>query len=94
MGMSDDYEDAIAAGATMIRVGSAIFGAVAAGVYDTVEAAIRSMASPIKRVYEPISHHAEVYEALYREYKTLHDYFSAGENDVMKRLKKLKNSVQ
>lgn len=26
MGMSDDYEDAIAAGATMIRVGSAIFG--------------------------------------------------------------------
>ena len=27
MGMSDDFEDAIAAGATMIRVGSAIFGA-------------------------------------------------------------------
>ena len=27
MGMSDDYEDAIAAGATMVRVGSAIFGA-------------------------------------------------------------------
>ena len=27
VGMSDDYEDAIAAGATMIRVGSAIFGA-------------------------------------------------------------------
>lgn len=27
MGMSDDYEDAISAGATMIRVGSAIFGA-------------------------------------------------------------------
>ena len=26
MGMSDDFEDAIAAGATMIRVGSAIFG--------------------------------------------------------------------
>ena len=27
MGMSDDYEDAITAGATMVRVGSAIFGA-------------------------------------------------------------------
>lgn len=26
MGMSDDYEDAIASGATMVRVGSAIFG--------------------------------------------------------------------
>jgi uncharacterized pyridoxal phosphate-containing UPF0001 family protein len=27
MGMSDDFEDAIAAGSTMIRVGTAIFGA-------------------------------------------------------------------
>ena len=27
MGMSDDYEDAIASGSTMIRVGTAIFGA-------------------------------------------------------------------
>ena len=27
MGMSDDFEDAIAAGATLVRVGSAIFGA-------------------------------------------------------------------
>ena len=26
MGMSDDYEDAIAEGSTMIRVGTAIFG--------------------------------------------------------------------
>ena len=26
MGMSDDFEDAIAAGATLVRVGSAIFG--------------------------------------------------------------------
>ena len=27
MGMTDDFEDAIAQGATMIRVGTAIFGA-------------------------------------------------------------------
>ena len=27
MGMSGDYEDAIRTGATMVRVGSAIFGA-------------------------------------------------------------------
>ena len=27
MGMSDDFADAIAAGSTMIRVGTAIFGA-------------------------------------------------------------------
>ena len=27
MGMSDDFQDAIAAGANMVRIGSAIFGA-------------------------------------------------------------------
>ena len=27
MGMSDDYEDAIAEGSTMVRIGTAIFGA-------------------------------------------------------------------
>ena len=27
MGMSDDFEDAIACGSTMVRVGTAIFGA-------------------------------------------------------------------
>ncbi|MBQ1594473.1 MAG: YggS family pyridoxal phosphate-dependent enzyme, partial [Ruminococcus sp.] len=27
MGMSDDFEDAIAEGSTMIRIGTAIFGA-------------------------------------------------------------------
>ena len=27
MGMTDDFEDAIACGSTMIRVGTAIFGA-------------------------------------------------------------------
>ena len=27
MGMSDDFEDAVACGSTMVRVGTAIFGA-------------------------------------------------------------------
>ena len=27
MGMSDDFEDAIAEGSTMVRIGAAIFGA-------------------------------------------------------------------
>ena len=33
MGMSGDFGDAIAAGSTMVRIGTAIFGA---RVYDTV----------------------------------------------------------
>ena len=32
----------------------------------------------------------KLYEKLFAEYKTLHDYFGKGENDVMKRLKKIK----
>jgi len=31
-----------------------------------------------------------VYEKLYAEYITLHDYFGRGANDAMKRLKALK----
>ena len=70
-------------------VGSAILGAVAAGVYPTMEAAIRAMASPVAKVYEPVEAHVAVYEKLYQEYRILHDSFS-GPDGVMKRLKKIR----
>jgi L-ribulokinase len=35
----------------------------------------------------------KVYDRLYAEYVTLHDYFGRGQNDVMKRLKSLKLQV-
>ena len=35
-----------------------------------------------------------VYDKLFAEYVTLHDYFGRGENDVMKRLKDLKAEVR
>ncbi len=31
-----------------------------------------------------------MYDRLYAEYRTLHDYFGRGENDVMKRLKAIR----
>jgi L-ribulokinase len=34
-----------------------------------------------------------VYDKLFAEYVRLHDYFGRGENDVMKRLKKIKAGV-
>lgn len=40
--------------------------------------------------YKPIPENVEVYNKLYDEYKKLHDYFGRGENDVMKRLKRIK----
>jgi len=75
-------------------LGSAMFGAVAAGAgrggYDSITEAAQHMARLKDIVYTPIAEHQPVYDRLYAEYVTLYDYFGRGENDVMKRLKVLK----
>ena len=74
-------------------LGSAMFGAVAAGEPDghaTIEAATRAMARLRDTVYEPDPAHRDAYDALYREYVRLHDYFGRGENDVLKTLRRLR----
>jgi L-ribulokinase len=75
-------------------LGSAMFGAVAAGIeaggHATIEDAAAAMARLKDRVYEPIAANRKVYDALYREYVRLHDYFGRGGNDVMKVLKGLR----
>lgn len=75
-------------------LGSAIFGAFAAGSanggYDDVFEAAKVMGKVKDTVYYPNEENSQVYDKLFAEYKILHDYFGRGENDVMKRLKKLK----
>lgn len=75
-------------------LGSAIFASVAAGKeaggYDSVFEAARAMGKIKDTVYNPIPENSERYDALFREYRTLHDYFGRGENDVMKHLKTMK----
>ncbi|WP_091543284.1 ribulokinase [Alkaliphilus peptidifermentans] len=75
-------------------LGAAMFGAVAAGSenggYDSIVEAAKHMARLKDESYKPIKENAEVYNQLYNEYKKLHDYFGRGENNVMKRLKKIK----
>lgn len=75
-------------------LGSAIFGAVAAGSqnggYDSVFKAGSMMGKLDDTVYIPNRENQRVYDSLYKEYSTLHDYFGRGENDVMKRLKEIK----
>lgn len=77
-------------------LGAAIFGAVAAGSerggYDTVIEASGRMGGVKEDAFKPIPENVEIYKKLYIEYKKLHDYFGYGENDVMKRLKYLRNS--
>jgi L-ribulokinase len=75
-------------------LGSAMFGAVAAGKaaggYDSIYDAAKVMAHLKPEIYTPIPENQTVYDKLYAEYILLHDYFGRGENDVMKRLKAIK----
>ena len=51
----------------------------------------RSMGKSIKAAYKPNLEHSKIYDALFAEYKILHDYFGRGANDTMKRLKAIRN---
>ena len=75
-------------------LGSAMHAAVAAGVYPDINAAAEKMGKLKDEVVSPIPENQKVYDQLYAEYKTLYDYFGRGANDVMKRLKKIRNTVR
>lgn len=75
-------------------LGSAIHAAVAAGIYPDVHAAAEKMGKLKDDVVKPIAANQAIYDRMYAEYKTLYDYFGRGANDVMKRLKKLRNEVR
>lgn len=79
-------------------LGAAMFAAVAAGAaaggYDTILDAAGKMARVKEETFKPIPEHVKVYDRLYQEYSKLHDYFGRGENDVMKRLKRIKKSAE
>ncbi|HET7213774.1 MAG TPA: FGGY-family carbohydrate kinase, partial [Terriglobia bacterium] len=78
---------------TCPALGSAMHGAVAAGSaaggYNSIFDAARKMAHLQKDFYRPRMQAHEVYDRIFKEYRTLHDYFGRGANDVMKRLKAL-----
>ncbi|MFT4217167.1 MAG: ribulokinase [Micropruina sp.] len=74
-------------------LGSAIHGAVAAGVYPNVHAAAAAMGKKIPNVYTPNEEASVQYDKLYAEYKELHDYFGRGGNKVMYRLKDIKRQA-
>jgi len=75
-------------------LGSSMWAAVAAGAanggYDNIEDATAAMARLRDDHYVPDPVAAAVYDELYAEYKTLHDYFGRGANDAMKRLRAIR----
>lgn len=78
-------------------LGSAMFASVAAGEaaggYDTIVDAAARMAHLSDVVYRPNPAHRSMYDALYGEYRRLHDYFGRGENEVMKTLRRLRDEA-
>lgn len=74
-------------------LGSAIFAAVAAGIYPDVKSASAAMGSKEERVNVPDPERARVYDLLYAEYSRLHDYFGRGGNSVMHRLKEIRRDA-
>lgn len=74
-------------------LGSAIHAAVAAGKYKDIREAAAAMAAAPGAVYAPIPENVAAYQALFNEYRTLHDYFGRGTNDVMHRLKAIQRKA-
>lgn len=74
-------------------LGSAIHAAVAAGAYPDVPAAAAAMGRMHKAAFTPDELSADVYDQLYADYVLLHDHFGRGPNEVMHRLRALRNRV-
>ena len=81
----------ISRSAQTCALGSAIFGAVVGGAYQTTEQAQRRMTGVKRKVYRPRKNAAAVYAKLYELYRTLHDAFGTARHQgkldrVMKEL--------
>jgi L-ribulokinase len=71
-------------------LGAAMHAAVAAGAHRDIEAATAAMGKVRRDAYTPDEDSSLAYDALYREYEELHDYFGRGANDVMHRLRRIR----
>lgn len=78
-------------------IGAGMLAAVAAGSahggYDSLLDAAQKMVRLQSESFKPNPEHAATYDELYNEYVSLHHYFGRGPNQVMKRLKDLKDRV-
>ncbi|MCJ8331839.1 MAG: ribulokinase [Lentisphaeria bacterium] len=86
----------ISASSQTCALGSAIAGAVVAGVYDSVQDAQENICAFKDLEYKPIADHNEKYQKLYILYKELHDSFGVkgshfDHSKLMKELMRLKN---
>lgn len=84
----------VAASSQTNALGAAMYGAVAAGSekggYDSLVEAAGAMGRVREETFKPNPEAVSIYNKLYVEYTKLHDYFGRGANDMMKRLRAIK----
>jgi len=73
--------------------GSALFGAVAAGVYEDIDAAIAATRPSSSRTYQPEPAAKEVYDRVYAIYRTLYEKLGQTEVELLHGLKKIRTEV-
>ncbi|SCL44563.1 L-ribulokinase [Micromonospora citrea] len=74
-------------------LGSAIHAAVAAGAYPSIHEASAAMGRVHEAVHRPDPDNVRAYDAHYAEYRALHDHFGRGGDDVMLRLRAIRNAA-
>ncbi|QEG36682.1 ribulokinase [Bythopirellula goksoeyrii] len=89
----------ISRSAQTCALGAAIFGAVAAQAYPSVEAAQANMTGVKETIYQPIDENVAVYQELYKIYSNLHDAFgteaySGSLSHIMKDLIAIRHRVR
>ncbi len=75
-------------------LGSAIHAAAAAGCHPNVATASEAMGRIRRDAYRPDPGRTVAYDALCAEYRALHDYLGRGGNDVMHRLRAIRNAAR
>jgi L-ribulokinase len=70
--------------------GAALFGAVAAGVYDDIDAAIEATRPSSSRTYTPEPAATEVYDRVYAIYRTLYETLGRSDVELLHGLKQIR----
>ncbi|MFJ1792993.1 ribulokinase [Kitasatospora griseola] len=83
----------IAASEQGSALGSAIHAAVAAGAHPDIRAAAAAMGRARHHAYRPDEARADAYDALYAEYRLLHDHFGTGPDLLLHRLRRLRDAA-
>ena len=80
----------VAASTQAVALGSAIFGAMAAGAFESFGDAISKMTRPPTATYKPRKKAGAIYDRLFKLYKRCHDIFGRENVEIMTQLKDFK----